>query len=298
MNILIVEDELTNVKLLDFYVRDFLSTNNIKQFNIDYAENGIEAVGYNLVNKYDLMLLDVRLPKLDGIKVLNILKNNSSLNKPYICMTTSLGQDKYKKLFKLLHANTYLIKPFNKEKTHEILLKIKNNLEEIDVKTIDETEVVDEFGEIIDIANNSHQHISAIEFLKDYENIEYMLDDIEDIDDLITNLVIELNADTFSSQQMDIDVSLTKYVIFLNSLVSFEELSNALTMLKYEINSIDIKKYDELKVIYIIELIRTILEDISDWKEYVFVEKSANDVYYINASILSNCIQLKNLIKE
>ena len=46
--ILIVDDEITNSKILDYYVKDFFNKRDISSFKIDIAENGFEAINYKI----------------------------------------------------------------------------------------------------------------------------------------------------------------------------------------------------------------------------------------------------------
>jgi len=304
MNILIVEDEQTNVKLLKFYIESFFTLKEDEKFNIDVGNNGLEAIALCLLNKYDIMFLDVKMPKCDGIKVLNTFKSNKSLNKPFISMVTAMGEDKYKNLFKLLKANSYIIKPFDKNKVHEVVEKVYTK--KIDSIKKDEDIIYDDFEEFYTVEDSNdfynktdratHIKVSAKEFLKEYDNLQYMLEDIEDINDMLNEIILNLDFSYFKKCQINIEITLMKYITFLNSLGSFHKFASALTILNNHIKSIDIDEYDNLKASFIIEIIRAILEDISLWKDNVFVNQDTNDVYYINASVLSNCRQLENVL--
>lgn len=312
IKVLIVEDDMTNVKLLKFYVENFFNTNNIEHFQIDVANNGLEALGLNLIYNYDIMFLDVKMPKCDGIKVLNTFKVNKDLKKPFICMVTAMGEDKYKQLFKLLKANSFIIKPFDKIKVHEVIQKVVEKTtkmksqdfeEEVDFDfySFDDFDDFDDFGECkeeIGNINKTHFQVSAKEFLSEYDDISYMLEDIDEINDMLSELIVDLDLAHFEYFKSDLTLTIKKYTVFLNSLISFGELSDALHLLNNQIEMIQIDQYEEIKATYIVELVRAILEEISDWKDFVFIEQSATDVYYINASILSNCKQLEYLIKE
>jgi two-component system chemotaxis response regulator CheY len=303
MNLLIVEDEATNVKLLDHYVMSYFKDNNIiDNINIDIASNGYEAIGMYSMHQYDIILLDVKMPKCDGIKVLNYFKSNSNIDKPFICMITAMGESKYKNLYKLLGANSYIIKPFDKMKIYQVLDKIlevqdDDMLEFNDMMEFDEADEFDEFRSQKENLVQTHAKVSSVEFLKDYDDISYMVEDIDDIDDIIQDIILRLDILNLDTNRDDILLAFHRYIRFLNSLFSFGEISDALGILSTHISNLKLESYDELNANFIIELIRAILDDLSTWKNYVFVEQSVNDVYYINDSILSNCKQFENIIK-
>lgn len=118
--ILIVDDEPS--------IRDLLRYNLEKEgYKIIEASDGITGVNVALEQKPDLMLLDIMLPKLDGLSVCKRVKN--SLNIPIIMLTakseeidTILGLE--------LGADDYITKPFS---VRELAARVKANLRKIDV---------------------------------------------------------------------------------------------------------------------------------------------------------------------
>lgn len=308
MNILIVDDEETNIKLINFYIKTYFESISHTTYSLSIASNGLEALGYCMIRSYDLIFLDVKMPKLDGIKFLNILRKNQTITKPLICMVTALGEEKYKHLFKLLGANSFIIKPFKKTNVIEILQQIKplslepKSKENADDHNFDSFDEFDEFDEhdtsqkktLID--TNTREKVSASDFLKDYPKIDYILEDLEDIDELLQELIDNLDISNFEKYTEEIGRTLLKYERFLNTFICFTDISKAIHALDSHIRFIDLENYDLLKGNYLVELIRATLEDISVWKEHVFIQQNVNDIYYINYSVLSNCQQLEKLI--
>lgn len=102
--ILIVEDD----KLL----RDlYLELLGDEGFEVDDAADGETGSAKALAGGYDLILLDIMLPKKDGLEILDDLKNNKP-QKPNgsIVMLTNLGHDEVIKQGLLSGASGYLIK--------------------------------------------------------------------------------------------------------------------------------------------------------------------------------------------
>src|SRR5690606_12371717 len=102
MRVLIVEDEEKAAS----YLHQGLSESG---YIADKASNGIDAL--HLINEqhYDLVILDVNLPKLDGWDVLKYIRDRNSTR---VLMLTARGRlsDKVKGLD--LGADDYLVKPF------------------------------------------------------------------------------------------------------------------------------------------------------------------------------------------
>ncbi len=103
-SVLIVEDEYpARQKLVNFLSR------RSELSLLDTAKNGVEALQKLSEKKYDLLLLDVHLPALSGIEVIEQSKQSHN-----IIFTT--GYEKYKYYAKKVGAIDFLIKPFSKER--------------------------------------------------------------------------------------------------------------------------------------------------------------------------------------
>ncbi len=111
--ILYVEDDLT----LSFVTRDNLE---LQGYSIDFCEDGLEAIKKFKANKYDLCILDVMLPKMDGFTLaVKIREMNEEI--PIIFLTAK--STKEDKIYGLrLGADDYITKPFSIE---ELILKIE-----------------------------------------------------------------------------------------------------------------------------------------------------------------------------
>jgi two-component system chemotaxis response regulator CheY len=103
-HILVVDDAAT-VRL---YHRNILEGAG---YQVDEAINGIEALEKSLVKPYDLYIVDVNMPKLDGYGFLKEFRNQEEvLQAPAIMVTTEAGQND-KMLGYVAGANLYLNKP-------------------------------------------------------------------------------------------------------------------------------------------------------------------------------------------
>ena len=118
--ILIVDDEKMILNLL--------SCNLIKEgYNVIEAKDGLEAITIAQEEKPDLILLDVMLPKLDGLTVCKRVKN--IMNVPILMVTAK--DDELDKILGLeLGADDYITKPFS---IRELLARVKANLRKADV---------------------------------------------------------------------------------------------------------------------------------------------------------------------
>ncbi|MBU5487600.1 response regulator transcription factor [Clostridium sp. MSJ-8] len=126
--ILIVEDEIR----IRFLIRDYLLKEN---FTVIEAENGLEALDLFKTNKIDLMILDIMMPKMDGLTVLNKIREISTV--PVILLTAK-SQEEDKLQGYEYGADDYMTKPFSpKVLVAKIKALLKRSREEIDSSTQD-----------------------------------------------------------------------------------------------------------------------------------------------------------------
>ncbi len=113
MKILLVEDdrELSNV------ITKALS---IDKYNVDNAYDGIEALDFLEISKYDLVIMDIMMPRLNGYETLKEIRRRKN-NIPVMMLTAkSLVDDKVLSLD--AGADDYLTKPFQLK---ELLARIR-----------------------------------------------------------------------------------------------------------------------------------------------------------------------------
>ena len=113
MNILLVDDERSLIKPLSI----LLKQNN---YSVDLAYDGEEALDFISSGIYDLIILDVLMPKLDGFSVLKIIRERK-IDTPVLMLTAK--DDVTDKIAGLDYgADDYITKPFN---TEELLARIR-----------------------------------------------------------------------------------------------------------------------------------------------------------------------------
>lgn len=105
--ILIVEDE----PCLRFLYRNIIN----KETEIDEVIDGFEALELLEEKKYDLILLDLNLPIMNGIEILRKVRNIERNKKVAVIILSALGGDKYKEEAKELKVKEYLEKPVDFE---------------------------------------------------------------------------------------------------------------------------------------------------------------------------------------
>ena len=122
LNILIVDDNKINLMVLEKQLK-----NKLKNSTITSAYNGLEALNIAKDNDFDLILMDVLMPVMDGITATQHIRGLDNTNKktvPIIALTANVGE---KELFECSQAgmNDFVTKPFE---INELLKVIQNSL--------------------------------------------------------------------------------------------------------------------------------------------------------------------------
>ena len=116
---LVVDDEKLIVKGIKFSLEQ-------DGYEVDVAYDGSEALKMANEKEYDIVLLDVMLPEMDGMEVCQAIREFSEMP---IIMLTAKGTDMDKILGLEYGADDYITKPFS---PREVIARIKANLRKFD----------------------------------------------------------------------------------------------------------------------------------------------------------------------
>ena len=104
--ILVVDDEPNIVRLIQV---------NLERlgFQVETANNGVQALDKIRANRPDLLVSDVMMPEMDGFELLSNIRKDASLETLPVIMLTAKAQDKDVMEGYVRGADIYLTKPFN-----------------------------------------------------------------------------------------------------------------------------------------------------------------------------------------
>jgi len=101
--ILIIEDEIKIQEILTEFLQEV-------GYVVDVANDGIEGIAKLEKQAYDLVLLDVMMPKIDGFATLEIIRQTSHVP---VIMVTAMEEEEYQMKGFDLQADDYIVKPFS-----------------------------------------------------------------------------------------------------------------------------------------------------------------------------------------
>jgi len=127
-NILYVEDKVVNQKVIALMLKHV-------KCNVDLAENGKQAIEMIMNKDYDVILLDMIMPVMDGLETMRVMKNKFKMHPPVIALSANVLESDKKKYFSYGVAD-YISKPVKSEDLYGKLLKWKLHVNQKEKVTV------------------------------------------------------------------------------------------------------------------------------------------------------------------
>lgn len=164
-SILIVEDEIEIAR----FIQQLLEQ---EDFTCYVCHDGLEALRHQLQLQPDLIILDLKLPGLDGLEVCTRIRKQASVKDPYILMLTAKGEEIDRVVGLSTGADDYLVKPFSPiELAARVRALLRRSLRQADPPQIYRTQ---NFTVDLD-QHRVYKHFSADDELLDLTMLEFKL---------------------------------------------------------------------------------------------------------------------------
>jgi two-component system chemotaxis response regulator CheY len=115
--ILIVEDSATTRALIRAVIEE------LGEFETVEASSGFEALKMLPQQEYDLIITDINMPDINGLELINFVRNNPRYNHIPIIIVSTERSEEDKKRGMALGATAYVTKPFKSLELQEIIKK-------------------------------------------------------------------------------------------------------------------------------------------------------------------------------
>ena len=169
MRIVIVEDEESLAELV---------SNRLKKekYSVDISSDGEEGLYNALMNIYDLIILDIMLPGINGIEILKEIKKNNI--KAKVIMLTAKSELEDKLLGFSEGANDYIAKPFHID---EVVARVNAQLRTDKIKNsnLDYGDLILDIKTTNIINRNNNERINIIN--KEFQLLEYFMNNADQV---------------------------------------------------------------------------------------------------------------------
>ena len=133
-NILVVDDEVDLVELVSYNLKK-------EDFIVDSASDGKSALAKIKKGKFDLVVLDLMLPGIQGMELCRLVRNDPNTAGLPIIMLTAKGEEVDKILGLEMGADDYITKPFS---PRELVARVKAVLRRSEKKIVTEKVIIDD----------------------------------------------------------------------------------------------------------------------------------------------------------
>lgn len=289
---------------------------------VDSVENGAIALQKYRSKNYDLVITDIMMPELDGLLLAKEIKNTNPEQK--IAVISAYSDSDRLLEFINLGVDGFLVKPIQNETLINLLYKIVRQLRdsrlaleyegkllalnselEAKVKALDRAikallKAQNLAITAINKKEDASEHIkirpkrviSAKEFIDIQPfSAESKINILEDIEDELDIMINRIKTGSVSSFE-ELSSVVKRYADVINS---FEEFSNvafglnelANTVTRYEGSSLDQK---------VIDIFFSIADNLENFRVSIFVDKSANDIHYLDDSLIADITLLERML--
>ncbi len=216
MRILVVEDEYKLSEMVSDRLRK-------EKYTVDVANDGENGLYKALDGIYDLVILDIMLPKVDGIEILKEIRSNN-INSKVIMLTAKSELDDKLLGFKN-GANDYISKPFHiDELVARVNVQLRNNIE--DNKEVSYGDLILNIDKSEIINKNTKDSISIIN--KEFQLLEYFMRNPEQVlsKEMIYDKVWGMDNESFSNNLEAYLSFIRKKLKLIDSKVNIKSLRN------------------------------------------------------------------------
>jgi len=275
-SILLVEDNEINQDII-------LGLLDNSQINIDIASNGREAIVLYEENKYDLILMDIQMPIMDGYEATQIIRNRD-LNIPIIALSANAMKDDIDKS-REIGMNDHLTKPISTDKLYSVLVKyLKIKYHNNKAYTLDDNkfqfEHINSSKGLFHMGNNEELYNRVlVDFFNDYKKIN--VNEIKDKDLMIFAHTLKTLSSSIGAVSLsviseklensldrvllnDVNIELSKVV---NDISILEEYKVQKVLIELSLMDID-KLFDKLNVVLKTNRIKKIIPVINEMEQY------------------------------
>jgi two-component system chemotaxis response regulator CheY len=149
------------------------------------------------------------------------------------------------------------------------------------------------------LTKTHYDNPTAVEFVENTAiSIMPKIESLENKENELTDLIINFE-NHISKENLDlICEKFNEYVEVIDLLVEFEHLAFAIKTLVEYLKTLDESKLNTEKTKDFVSMLLNLVNDLTAWRENIFIKQEAIDIHYLDASLLSSCLQLQAIFDD
>jgi len=124
------------------------------------------------------------------------------------------------------------------------------------------------------------------------------LDSLAEIEDKIDEALIAFEDNPSIEKTHEVALAFNEYIEIIELLVEFTHLVYAIRTLSSAIDAITQEQLTPKEVKKFTTLTLHLVRDLSTWRENIFIKQEANDIHYLDSSLLSSCLQIETIFAK
>ena len=124
------------------------------------------------------------------------------------------------------------------------------------------------------------------------------IDSLEQINDETDNAILSFEKEPNKRSISVVCDNFQEYADVLEQLVDFQHLGFAVQTLINFLSTLTEEQFEGDKIKKLSSMLINLLHDLNSWRENVFITQVARDIHYLDASLLSSCIQIEAIFEE
>jgi CheY-like chemotaxis protein len=154
--------------------------------------------------------------------------------------------------------------------------------------------------ETLSVLRHSHsEKITASTYIQEM-SVEFMdkLDGLEMLEESVDSTIFDMQSDVQNTSWSRLANDLKEYATIIESLFEFQHLAFAITSLAKFIDEVGTRETDTKNRTKLLLILSSILGDLTNWRNSIFVRSDTNDIHYLDSSLLSSCLQAQMIFDD
>lgn len=154
--------------------------------------------------------------------------------------------------------------------------------------------------EVKEVLNKTHTNVLGAADYVENTAISFMpkIDSLEMINDEIDKAILDFEKHPSKRSMEIVCDNFQEYANVLAELIDFAHLGFAVQTLINFLSTLTEDQFEEEKVKKLSSMLLNLLHDLNTWRENVFITQVARDIHYLDASLLSSCIQTEAIFED